>query len=104
MSCRVRYTSAAIVDRADAVKFYRRQGASVAEAFTRDLRHTVSLLSERPLLGTPYDGGTRRKLLTRFPYPVIYHVQEDVIRIFAVKHDRRDPEYWKDRLHLQEPE
>jgi len=40
----------------------------------------------------------RRCLINRFPYGIIYAVDEDVLFILAVMHLHRNPEYWKDRI------
>lgn len=40
----------------------------------------------------------RTVAVARFPYHVIYLEVDDRIRILAVAHDRRKPDYWKTRL------
>ncbi len=40
----------------------------------------------------------RRYLLPRFPFSLIYRVRPDHLRILAVKHHSRQPDYWKRRL------
>ena len=42
-------------------------------------------------------GRFRRYLVQRFPYGLIYVVQEDVIYIAAVMHLKRKPDYWVGR-------
>jgi plasmid stabilization system protein ParE len=39
----------------------------------------------------------RRCGLNSFPYGVIYRVKPEEIRILAVMHNRREPNYWTDR-------
>jgi hypothetical protein len=46
----------------------------------------------------PYEGDTRRYLLKRFPFAVIYLTSEKKIQIVAVAHCKRKPGYWKERL------
>jgi hypothetical protein len=42
-------------------------------------------------------GGFRRKLLSRFPYGLVYHCpQLDWIEVVAVMHLHRKPDYWRD--------
>jgi plasmid stabilization system protein ParE len=40
----------------------------------------------------------RHKLLRRFPYSILYAVESDRIRVLAVGHQRRRPDYWRHRL------
>jgi len=37
-------------------------------------------------------------LASRFPYSVFYEIEGDVVKVFAVLDDRRDPEWISDRL------
>ena len=37
--------------------------------------------------------GLRRCNLHRFPYHFLYHIHEDYIRIWVLRHDRRNPEF-----------
>ena len=41
---------------------------------------------------------TRKALLRRFPYLVLYAVEAERILITAVFHGRRDPQRWSDRV------
>ena len=41
---------------------------------------------------------TRKALLRRFPYLVLYALEEERIVITAVFHGRRDPQRWSDRV------
>jgi toxin ParE1/3/4 len=39
----------------------------------------------------------RRFVLTRFPYTLIYAESEELVRVFAVAHQKRRPGYWRAR-------
>lgn len=43
------------------------------------------------------DDEIRRALVRRFPYGVLYSVEEDTLLIVAVMNLRREPGYWKGR-------
>jgi|SRR5579872_2457094 len=45
-----------------------------------------------------YEFGTRRIVLRRFPYLVVFRETTSGIEIIAVVHGRRRPGYWRDRL------
>ena len=40
----------------------------------------------------------RRRLISRFPYAILYSDEGEILYILAVMHLRRDPNYWKSRL------
>jgi toxin ParE1/3/4 len=43
----------------------------------------------------------RKRILKRFPYHLIYLVQDQELLILAIAHHKRDPFYWIDRLEPQ---
>ena len=48
--------------------------------------------------GSSYLSGTRRFVMRRFPFTVIYRDREKLIEVVAVAHGRRKPGYWKKRI------
>lgn len=91
-------TDEAEADYRESVGFYAEDNRETARLFAREFRAVIDLLRERPLIGTPYVDGTRRKLFPRFPYAVIYDVDSEQVTVIAVSHHRRDPEYWVERV------
>lgn len=82
----------------NAVQFYTDKGGpGLAHALVSELERAIQLLNVQPLMGAPYVAGTRRIVLRRFPYNLVYDVQADVLRIIAIAHQRRKPGYWQAR-------
>ena len=65
--------------------------------FREDVEMTVSRILEFPHSCQPLSKVTRRCRLNRFPYGIVYRVKKDGIRLLAVMHQRREPNYWKTR-------
>ena len=82
----------------EAVRFYEGEAAGLGAEFAAEVRAAIGQVLEHPLSGTPARAGTRRKLLARFPYSLIYLPHPRQITIFAVMHHRRRPGYWLDRV------
>ena len=80
-----------------AERWYRERNETASARFQRELDRAVDLISERPNTGSPYLGNTRRVLLRRFPFFVVYRVRGDNVQIVAVAHARRRPGYWRAR-------
>ncbi len=94
----VRYHQGASADVKSAVAWYRGRSPKAASDFVEELDRAVDTIREAPERWPMGKNNTRRFLLWRFPFSVIYSVQEGVIVIWAVAHGSRRPEYWTRRL------
>jgi plasmid stabilization system protein ParE len=66
--------------------------------FLDELDRVVRLVKAYPLASIEIEPEIRRCLFARFPYSLIYGIDEDTIVVVAVAHARRSPRYWVDRL------
>jgi plasmid stabilization system protein ParE len=87
----------AVQEAQSAFAWYRDRNDSTAEAFLAELDRAVEVISETPMRWPIHIHGTRRFLLHRFPFGVVYRELGDTLQIVAVAHGRRRPGYWKDR-------
>jgi len=80
-----------------AVGWYESRRAGLGGEFFDAVSATIALIEANPEIGSkrPADGDTRRVLLSRFPYEVVYRLKRDEIVIVAIAHLKRRPEYWK---------
>lgn len=82
-----------------ALAWYAVRGQDSAREFRAEILGALEKIVRHPR-GWPADiGGSRRYVLSRFPYVVIYRLTDDGIRIVAVAHARRRQRYWTHRLH-----
>jgi toxin ParE1/3/4 len=66
--------------------------------FDDELAEAYGDLRKSPHLYANYLYGTRRILLDRYPYFVVFRELPGMIQIIAVAHGKRRPGYWKKRL------
>jgi hypothetical protein len=66
--------------------------------FAQEVHATIARVIRFPDAWSTMSKRTRRCLVNRFPFGVIYQVKSDALRIVAVANLRRRPNYWKDRL------
>jgi plasmid stabilization system protein ParE len=93
----VRYHQGAAADAKSAVAWYRGRILNAASDFIGELDRAVDTIRESPERWPAAKNNTRRFLLWRFPFSIIYSEQEDVIVIWSVAHGSRRPEYWARR-------
>jgi plasmid stabilization system protein ParE len=82
----------------EAIDHYEAQAVGLSAALDADLTRSLEFIQENPLLGSPFQSGTRRVLLHRFPYSVVYKVLDDRILVVALAHQSRRPGYWRARV------
>jgi toxin ParE1/3/4 len=87
----------AVIEGAEARAWYAERSAVAAVAFVRELDSAVEAMIEQPSRWPRYLYGTRRCLLRRFPYGVVYREKPGTILVVAFAHCSRRPGYWKDR-------
>jgi toxin ParE1/3/4 len=94
---RVEYHEGATADVKRAVAWYQKRSPKAALDFIEELHRAAATIREAPDRWPPGKNNTRRFLLWRFPFSIIYSEQESVITIWAVAHGSRRPEYWARR-------
>ncbi len=77
--------------------WYAERSPAAAEAFVGELEAALDRILADPDRFPAYLHGTRRCLLHRFPYVIVYRPTETTVRVVAVAHGRRKPGYWKTR-------
>jgi plasmid stabilization system protein ParE len=82
----------------DAVVYYNQQQPGLGNAFLAETVAAIDRIRRFPRGWHPLGPELRRCLLRRFPYGVIYRVENEGVLIVALAHVRRRPEYWRTRI------
>lgn len=78
-------------------EWYEQYSPGLGSEFVRAVDSSFALIGRNPLAYPIVYRQVRRLLIRRFPYGVMYIVEEDVITIIACFHVKRDPQQWQDR-------
>ena len=99
MTRAVQFSEPASEELAEAVRWYETRRGQLGAEFFDAVSATVSHIEANPEIGEQRsaDGSTRRVLLRKFPYEIVYRVKPDMIAIVAVAHLKRRPRYWQNR-------
>jgi toxin ParE1/3/4 len=89
---------AAMAELKSAVAWYQERNRTAALNFAAELDRVIDLIIDAPGRWPTGDHGTRKLVLQRYPFAVIYREKATVIQILAIAHGRRRPGYWKNRL------
>jgi toxin ParE1/3/4 len=82
----------------DAIDYYSDIQAGLAEQFVAAVEHASTKICSFPEAGTEAAAGTRKIRVKKFPFNVIYQVEDGKIAVVAIAHHSRKPNYWVKRL------
>ena len=94
----IKFLAVARSDLREAVQYYNVQRPGLGKELRDEVRAAVGRIRNYPEGWQRLSENTRRCLLARFPYGIIYRVGDKEIVIVAVAHLHREPDHWKDRL------
>ncbi|MBI5789552.1 MAG: type II toxin-antitoxin system RelE/ParE family toxin [Candidatus Schekmanbacteria bacterium] len=77
--------------------WYDERSKNLGSEFLFAVERAVRLIQEFPARWPLYSGVTKRFLLHRFPFGLVYRYDENRIQILAIVHTRRKPGYWEKR-------
>jgi toxin ParE1/3/4 len=78
-------------------RWYSQRSPSAAVAFIAEVDAALVRIGEGPDTWPRYRRGTRRFVLRRFPFSVVYRIEDEVVYVVAVAHAKQRPEYWRRR-------
>lgn len=95
---RVRFHPEARADLREGKAFYKKRSPLAAVAFAQQIDTALTRIAEAPQRYPEGEHGTREHVLpSRFPYTIVYRVQQSVIVVVAVAHQSREPGFWHHR-------
>ena len=94
----VKISEEAEPDLEEAYFWYEEQVKQLGSEFIRVVDKSLATIQKNPLACPFIYRNIHRKLLPRFPYMLLYFINDNVIFVFACFHVKRDPKQWKSRL------
>jgi len=90
---RVIFSPEARLEFEDAERYYDKQVEGLGNRFRAEVKTALSRMKAWPLSCPEERSGIRRLLLSRFPYKLLYSLENDHIYVIAVAHQHRQPDY-----------
>jgi plasmid stabilization system protein ParE len=82
----------------DSARYYEELLAGFGSDFLTAVAQTTSRITQFPEAGPVGTANIRKRLVSGFPFTILYEVQTDRVFIAAVMHQNRRPGYWTQRL------
>lgn len=95
---KIKVSLAAEKDIADGAIFYHKINEALSHKFMNEIENSFKRINQFSSGYPEFSLNTRRCLCEKFPYGVIYEIENDTITILGDMHLKRHPEHWKNRL------
>jgi toxin ParE1/3/4 len=81
----------------EAADFYDLEGPGLGTEFLDAVEAALIAVVENPGAFPRELGETRKRVVSRFPYSIMYWFDDTAVHVSAIAHQRRRPGYWGDR-------
>lgn len=83
---------------AEIVEYYNDQSPGLGYEFAAEVQRGFWRIQKHPVAWPSFSFRSRRYLTDRFPYGILYTIQNKTILISGIMHLRQNPKQWQDRL------
>ncbi len=94
----VRLLKIAQLDLDAAIDYYNSERRGLGYEFLWEVLFMIDRIKQFPHAWQIFHDDSRRCIIRRFPYGIIYMFEEDTLVILAIANLHREPEYWIKRL------
>ncbi len=85
----------------EAKEFYEIEQPGLGTQFERQIRPSLLRIQQYPQAWPPERKESRRYMVHKFPYKILYSIQDEIIVVLAFAHLHRQPDYWIDRIKVR---
>ena len=82
----------------DAKEFYEMGQAGLGNRFEDEVKNSFLRIQQYPTAWPIERDEVRHYLLHKFPFKILYSIQDNDLIVLAIAHQHRKPNYWIDRI------
>ncbi len=97
MSHEVAFEPTASLELNEAADFYDLERPGLGTEFLDAVGTALIAVTDKPAAFPIELGETRKRVVNRFPYSIMYWFDDTTVHVSAIAHHRRRPRYWGDR-------
>jgi len=94
----IRILSCAEREFSEAVDYYNEQSPGLGFEFAAEVSRAFNRIRSFPEAWPTFSKRTRRCMISRFPFAVVYQIREDCILVGGIMHLQRDPKRWQEQV------
>lgn len=82
----------------DARDYYDELWFGLGELFIDEINRCLKIIKINPLAYPVIKEDIRKAVVIKFPYSILYKVENEIIYVLAIMHQKRQPDYWINRI------
>lgn len=86
----------------ETIDYYEQIYSGLGLDFKDEVNKVIEVIKQFPDICSKRPDGTQRILIHRFPYQIIFFSYQNILWVVSVAHQKRFPEYWKNRLKFEQ--
>ncbi len=94
MSRVIVFEPSAALELNEAADFYDLERPGLGSDFLDTVQAALSTVADKPGAFPIELGETRKRVVPRFPYSIMYWFDDSAVHVSAIAHNRRRPRYW----------
>lgn len=83
----------------DSQDYYEEQQENLGKKFKQEIYNTLKRIQKFPNLYVEIRKDIRKCVVNKFPFNLLYSIEENHILIIAIAHHHRKPDYWAERIN-----
>lgn len=95
---KVKINELAALEFEEAIEWYETQCKGLGKLFKHHVIEQVKKIRKNPTWFLIEESPFYKAYIPKFPYKILYSIEDDLIIIWAVAHLHRKPWYWQNRI------
>ena len=95
---RVEFFEIAKKEMEEAFEWYESLNSGLGYEFFKEADNSISTISKFPKTWRLVGENTRRCIINKFPYILLYYIKNEIIFITCIAHQHRNPQYFINRI------
>jgi len=95
---KIKYSKLAKLEFHDSISYYENEQKGLGKKFDLDIKSSLNRIKKFPTAYIKEKDNIRKCILHKFPFNIIFSIEENHILIIAIAHHHREPDYWIDRI------
>jgi len=79
-------------------EYYEEQQTHLGNKFKSEVYNSLKRIQKFPNMFVKVKKDIRKCIINKFPFNILYSIEDDYILVIAIAHHHRYPDYWTDRI------